>query len=250
MQEHAHPRRARQFFAIRLAEANRWAELRDGIAHVAGRERQAAHVVAPDLALPVSGIEILRAELQQLMRARVVRRQFVEAERPAAVRDPVALLEVPRIERAAPAAPAIAAAAEIAAARAVRERIGKSGVLAAIEIAGFVVRPEATAFEHAGVDPRPRHFERKRNAGDTSADDADRRFNDCVVFNSTSIDEHPLLPIFFTHLLSASIRLLDPTGAGKQTTHMSLPDTASASPRASISSVDRRNPTASAGIPA
>src|SRR3954453_10074305 len=128
------------------------------------------------------------------MRARVVRREFFESEWPATMRNPVALLEVPWIQRTAPAAPAVAAAAEIAAARAVRESIRQSGVFAAVQVARFFVRRKPAAFQQAGIHPGGRHFACERDARDASPNNADRRFDDRILFDIASTDDHPQLP--------------------------------------------------------
>src|SRR6187402_1535937 len=133
----------------------------------------APHVVPANSRFPIRRIEIILAKLEQRMRAGVVRTQFVESERPAAVIDPIAFFEVPRIERTAPTAPAIAAAAEKTAAAAVGIRIRNADVLTAIQIARGIVRLITATLQEDGIDSLLIHFERERNPRDPCPDDAD-----------------------------------------------------------------------------
>src|ERR1700737_4354204 len=129
------------------------------------------------------------------------------------MRHPVALVEVPRIERPAPSAPAITAAAEISAAAVVRERVRNADVLAAIEIARFVVGLQSAALQQACVDAELLHLQRKGDTRDATPDDADRRFYNRVLLDTPSIDEHPLAPLLFVALELLSGRS---TGGGGQ----------------------------------
>src|SRR5207253_965897 len=155
----------RHDLAVQLAKAGRRAELRDRVAEMLADQRQAPHVGTADGGLPVSGIEVVGPELEQRMGALVVRGELIEPEWPAAVRHPAALFQVPRVQRAAPAAPEIAAATEKTAAAVIGDGIGKPDVLAAIEVARLVVGLVAATLQQAGIDAKPLHLKRQRDAG-------------------------------------------------------------------------------------
>ena len=166
------------------------------------------HIVTADGRFPVRRVEIVFAELEQRMRAGIVRTQLVESEWPAAILHPIAFFEVPRVERTAPAAPAIAAAAKKAAAAAVGIRIRNTYVLAAIQIARGVVRLVPTAFQQDGIDALLIQLERKRDPRDPCPDDADGRLHYRVLLYIPAVNEHPRAPSRVQRFAKSSCRLI------------------------------------------
>ena len=122
----------------------------------------------PDVVLVVE-----LAELELRVRDAVVRIEIRAVDRPAAVRHPVAALEIDGVEQRAASAPDAERAAEEAQARLVEVVVRHADVLAAVEILRRLLEVEAAAFEQAYAVPELHQPPRQRDAGDAGADDAD-----------------------------------------------------------------------------
>ena len=190
MQENPHIRSALQLLAVMAAEAYRRAELGHGVAYPPAAQGDAAHIGAAYRLLPESRIEVQRAQLQDLVRAFVIRHQLLEPEWPAAMRHPIASLEIPGIERPAPAAPAIAAATEETCAATICEFIGHASGLAAIQVAGRIIRLEAAAFKHTGIDAMGVELAREGKAGNAATDNADGGHQCAAIIDLPGVNEH------------------------------------------------------------
>ena len=116
---------------------------------------------------------IERAQVEQLLGARVVPRERLDPDRPAAVRDPRPRREIQRGERSAEARPAVGRAAEEAHPRRAQIVGERARRLAAIQGLALGVDLEPPAFHHQHACAAPDELARERDPGGAGADDAE-----------------------------------------------------------------------------
>ena len=119
----------------------------------------------------------------------VVRCEFVQTKRPAAVIDPVALFKVPRIQWSAPSTPAIAAAAEKPATAAVCKLIWQADALATIQVPCSVIRGKSTTLQQTRIDAELFQLKRERYSRHARTDDTNGCLDNAAVFNLSCINK-------------------------------------------------------------
>jgi hypothetical protein len=124
------------------------------------------------------------------MRYPVIRIQVRAADGPSTVRKPGAFLKVDWGKRGTPPTPVIRGATEIPEAATGEGRIGKSYVLASVQLLGAVGRIEPPAFQHADVDGRVGEPAGNRDAGRSGPNDADLTTKDRVLRDRATVEMH------------------------------------------------------------
>src|SRR5436189_1932542 len=104
--------------------------------------------------LPVGSIVLVRPEVEHLLRAGIKRIEIGAGDRPAAVRHPVALLEIDRLVGGAPAGPVSGAAAKVVERRGLEWIVRLADYLTAIELLHLRIEVESTALEQQHLEAR------------------------------------------------------------------------------------------------
>src|SRR4051812_3008530 len=151
-------------------EASRWTEL----PHLGGKgarvadERNSIGIAH----LPVTGIVLVGTKIENCLGASVKRIEILTTNWPAAVRDPVALLEIDVIERRAEAGPVIGGATEVVERRGLQWEIRLSNNLAAIQILHLLLDLEPPALEEQTLQRSVGEFAGDGDARRSGANDA------------------------------------------------------------------------------
>ena len=187
IEQHVNILRRPQFAAIAFAEMGGRTEMHEPDLHPAG-DRVGQRLTGD--ALPVSlVVESRRRDLDEIAGPFVIRQQRLPAERPAAVRDPVALLEVDRVQRPAKAAPMIGAAAEKAQPMG-DHRVRNTHTLAVVKRLRPGFRLQAARLDQAHPGRGTVESTRQADTGGTAADDRDIGLEPAQVRQRTGIDKH------------------------------------------------------------
>ncbi len=157
-----------------------------------GESRAAARV------FPAGGLVIERPNTEDLVGAAVVGLERFIPERPAAIRDPVALFEVDGLERAQPQAdavvgrqaPELAVPAEAPQARVIEPFVGQADVLAARQRLHGAVDLEPAPFEQADAETFAHQLSRQRDPRRAGADDADVGVDGVAVGQGARVVDH------------------------------------------------------------
>ena len=158
-----------QALAIRLPEIGGMTELVDACLQQVARHAQRA----PERLQPAGRGEVVATQLAEAVRAPVVRFELRMADGPATVVDPLAILEIHRIQRPALPAPAGRAAAEPAKPREHSRVISAADILAEVEELRGVTMGEIARFDQRHPRVAPRELHRERDARRPGADDRD-----------------------------------------------------------------------------
>ena len=187
IEQHVDIPRRRQFAAIAFAEMGGRTEMHEPDLHPAG-DRVGQRLTGD--ALPVGlVVESWRRDLHEIAGPFVIRQQRLPAERPAAVRDPVALLEVDRVQRPAKTAPMVGAAAEKAQPMG-DHRVRNAGTLTVVQRLGRRLRLHAAGLDQAHPGRAVVEQACKADTGRTGTDDRDIGLKPAQVWQGTGIDEH------------------------------------------------------------
>jgi hypothetical protein len=142
------------------------------------------------LLLPVGDVVLIGSEVENLLRFGIERVEVCLFDRPAAVGDPVALLEVHRVEGGAKASRVVAGAAEVMQAGRFKRVIELAGFGAGVGVLHLVIVFQAAAFEEDDFIGRVVPFHGDAEAGGAGADDADIAFDMGIVGQGAGVGVH------------------------------------------------------------
>src|SRR4051812_38939111 len=151
-------------------EASRWTEL----PHLGGEGARVANKRnATSVAhRPIGGIVLVGTEIENCLGARVKRIEILTTNWPAAVRYPIALLEIDVIVRRAETGPVIGGATEVVERSGLQWKIRLSNNLAAIQILHLLLELESPALEEQNLQRSVGEFAGDGDARRSGANDA------------------------------------------------------------------------------
>ena len=188
--EHAHVRSGDDAPAIQQPEVRRCGNLEQLGDDLRLIQRQARALRGG----PGVGVVVVRPEPAHRLGATVVRLQRRAIERPAAVRHPVAPLEIARLERRAAARPAVRRPAEDVLPRLVQREVRQPRALAPRQRLRRAVRLQAAAFHQTHAKRLIDQLERQRDPRGAGADDAHVGVDRRGVGKRARVNQHGFQP--------------------------------------------------------
>ena len=122
--------------------------------------------------------------------ARVVGIEIGPGDGPTAFRDPVAGLEIDRLERSAEPAPVVRRATEVAKSGCLQWEIREPDDVADVQVVDLVLVFEAAAFEDDDLQGRSGKLTGDRHSGRTASDDAKVRVDHGIGGDISGVDDH------------------------------------------------------------